>query len=380
MALSVSSPSTNSSPIRKWKYEVFLSFRGEDTRFGFTDHLYNGLKNKGIVTFRDNEGLERGDVISKELFKAIEESLCAVVILSQNYASSTWCLKELEKILESKNRLGQQVLPIFYGVEPSDIKDQKGSFSEAFKIHEIRFKDDKQKVQNWRDALTQVADLAGLSSINCYETELIEKIAETVSAKLLPRLSFSFDGLIGIGSKVAEMKSLLEMGLEDDVCFVGIWGMGGVGKTTLASVVYEGIRNEFEISCFVANVREVSEKFGLAHLQRELLSPLKHTNFQIKNETEGRDKIRHFLSHMKVLIVLDDVSDKRQLQYLVGKQEWFGKGSRVIITTRDKHLLTPKRLFKNYDIEMLNSDQSLKLLCLNAFHEDQPEAGYLDFT
>ncbi|OIW16366.1 hypothetical protein TanjilG_19082 [Lupinus angustifolius] len=376
MALSVASPSTNSTPLRKWKYEVFLSFRGADTRFGFTDHLYNGLKNKGIVTFRDKEGLERGELISEELFKAIEESLCAIVILSQNYASSTWCLKELKKILESKNNLGQHVLPIFYGVEPSDVKRQKGSFAEAFKIHERRFKDDKQQVQNWRGALTQVADLAGLSSINCYETELIENIAETVCAKLLRRLSFSFDGLVGIGSKVAEMKSLLEMGLEDDVCFVGIWGMGGVGKTTLASVVYEGIRDEFETSCFIANVREVSEKYGLAHLQKELLSPL----IEIKNEYEGREKIRHFLSHMKVLIVLDDVSDKRQLDNLVGKHEWFGKGSRVIVTTRDKHLLTPKRLFKNYDIEMLSSDESLKLLCVNAFHNDQPEDGFLDIS
>ncbi|CAL0307384.1 unnamed protein product [Lupinus luteus] len=112
----------------------------------------------------------------------------------------------------------------------------------------------------------------------------------------------------------------------------------------------------------------------------ELLSPLKHRKFEIKNEYEGREKIRHFLSHMKVLIVLDDVSDKRQLDNLVGKHEWFGKGSRVIITTRDKHLLTPKRLFRNYDIEMLNSDESLKLLCLNAFHNDQPEAGFLDLS
>jgi len=148
----------------KWKYHVFLSFRGEDTRLGFTDHLYASLVRKSIITFRDDEELARGEVISQNLLRAIEESLSAVVIISKNYANSAWCLDELVKILESKRLLGQHVFPIFYGVDPSDVRNQRGSFAEAFRKHEEKFTESKEKVQRWRDALREVANLSGWDS------------------------------------------------------------------------------------------------------------------------------------------------------------------------------------------------------------------------
>jgi hypothetical protein len=148
----------------KWKYHVFLSFRGEDTRLGFADHLYAALVRKSIITFRDDEELARGEVISQKLLHAIEESLSAVVIISKNYATSAWCLDELVKILESKRLLGQQVFPIFYGVDPSDVRNQRGSFAEAFRKHEQKFTESKEKVQRWRDALREVANLSGWDS------------------------------------------------------------------------------------------------------------------------------------------------------------------------------------------------------------------------
>ena len=96
MSTQGASPFTSSSSSsRRWIYDVFLSFRGKDTRNSFTHHLYVALQRSGIFTFRDNERLERGKSISPELLKAIEESRFAIVILSRNYASSTWCLEEL---------------------------------------------------------------------------------------------------------------------------------------------------------------------------------------------------------------------------------------------------------------------------------------------
>ena len=112
--------SPSSSSTHQWKYEVFLSFRGEDTRNNFTDHLYDALDRRGIITFRDEEGLERGKSISN-LFKAIEESQFAIIILSKNYASSKWCLDELAKIVKCREETGLIVLPVFYDVDPFDI-------------------------------------------------------------------------------------------------------------------------------------------------------------------------------------------------------------------------------------------------------------------
>ncbi|KAH0748077.1 hypothetical protein KY290_027309 [Solanum tuberosum] len=79
----------------RWKYDVFLGFRGEDTRKTFTGHLYEGLKNKGIFTFQDDKRLEHGDSIPEELLKAIKESQVTLVVFSENYAASRWCLNEL---------------------------------------------------------------------------------------------------------------------------------------------------------------------------------------------------------------------------------------------------------------------------------------------
>lgn len=157
--------STSSSLLPRVKYDVFVSFRGADTRFGFLGHLKKALRQKGIDAYIDDR-LERGDEISAALFRAIEESLISLVIFSEDYASSTWCLEELVKILECMKRYGQIVLPVFYNVDPSDVRHQKGTYRQAFDRHGVRFKDDMAKVQNWRAALEKAANLSGFHSSN----------------------------------------------------------------------------------------------------------------------------------------------------------------------------------------------------------------------
>ncbi|XP_052115873.1 toll/interleukin-1 receptor-like protein isoform X3 [Arachis duranensis] len=158
------SSSASIPPPRSCTYDVFLSFRGEDTRTGFTGHLYAALNRKGITTYKDDKNLRKGHVISKELLKAIDESMFAVIVFSPDYASSSWCLDELQKIMECKNQLGLQIETVFYGVEPCDVRHQRGIFEEAFKKHEQRH--DREKVKRWRDALTQVAAHSGWTSKN----------------------------------------------------------------------------------------------------------------------------------------------------------------------------------------------------------------------
>ena len=144
--MDTTSPSSSSSSSRKWKYDVFLSFRDEDTRKNFTDCLYATLKQKGVFTFRGDKNLKRGESISLEFLKAIEESMFAIVVLSKTYASSTWCLDELVKIMECKKEMGQTVLPIFYDVDPSEVRKQTGTYAQAFDEHEKHFKENIDKV------------------------------------------------------------------------------------------------------------------------------------------------------------------------------------------------------------------------------------------
>ena len=159
MALQINEGGSSSSTARHM-YDVFLSFRGEDTRYNFTSHLYEGLCDKGFKTFIDDVDLQKGEAIATELPKEIELSMISIVVFFENYASSTWCLKELVKILECKN-FGQLVLPVFYKVNPSEVCKQEGKFQIALTKHEE--KENRDKVQSWREALTKATDLAGFS-------------------------------------------------------------------------------------------------------------------------------------------------------------------------------------------------------------------------
>ena len=156
-----SASSSSSSTISEFKYDVFLSFRGSDTRKNFTDHLYAALNQKGIFTFRDDEKLERGTFIAPELLRAIEESRFAVVIISQDYASSSWCLVELAKIVEWMEKGRLIVLPVFHYIDPSDVRNLRKTFGEAFAKHEERDEDNIEEVHRWKAALTKVAKIVG---------------------------------------------------------------------------------------------------------------------------------------------------------------------------------------------------------------------------
>jgi len=160
-----SSNSTSSAlvtlPRRSNHYDVFVTFRGEDTRNNFTDHLFDALHREGIFAFKDDTNLPKGESIAPELLCAIENSQVFVVVLSRNYAFSTWCLQELENILECVKVSKKHVLPVFYDVDPSTVRKQSGIYGEAFVKHEQRFQQDSQMVQRWREALTQVANLSG---------------------------------------------------------------------------------------------------------------------------------------------------------------------------------------------------------------------------
>ncbi|XP_062022547.1 disease resistance protein RPV1-like [Rosa rugosa] len=363
----------------QWKYDVFLSFRGDDTRKAFTDHLYTALKHQGIITFRDDPELQKGEAISPALFAAIEESRFALIVLSQNYASSTWCLNELVRILECMKER-EAVLPIFYDVDPSDVRKQTGSFRQAFTNHEERFRSDGEKVRRWRDALTEVASFSGWNSKEWYESKLIRDIVEDICKRLQPT-SYSFaDNLVGIDSRLHRVNLHLSVGV-DDVRFIGIWGMGGVGKTTMVRAVHERISHEFEFNFLLTDVRSSSiEKGGLLNLQKQLLSGIGAKKAGIFDLQEGATILKRLLRHKKVLLILDDVNHSSHLKYLAGNQEWFGSGSRVLITTRNEHLLIQHGVERRLKVEELNHDDSLKLFSWKAFQKGYPEEDFHDLS
>ncbi|KAK7314751.1 hypothetical protein VNO77_33279 [Canavalia gladiata] len=366
-------------------YDVFLSFRGEDTRYGFTGNLYKALCDRGIHTFIDDEELQRGEKITSTLEKAIEESRIFVIVLSKNYSSSSFCLNELAYILKRKGLL---IFPVFYNVDPSDVRYQRGSFGEALAIHEEKLKASKkgfqhnmQKLETWKMALCQVANLSGyhFKHGDGYEYVFIKRIVELVSEKIIRAPLHVADYSVGLESRVQEVMVLVDVGSNDVVHMVGIHGLGGIGKTTLAVAVYNSIADHFEGICFLENVRENSNKHGLQYLQNILLSEVVgEKDIKLASLKQGISMIQHRLQQKKVLLILDDVDKQEQLQAIVGRPDWFGPGSRVIITTRDKQLLACHEVKRTYEVKELNENDALRLLSWKAFKTEEVDPSYVD--
>ncbi|KAJ9159005.1 hypothetical protein P3X46_024541 [Hevea brasiliensis] len=261
---------------------------------------------------------------------------------------SPWCLDELVKILECKETLGQMVLPVFYEVDPTDVQEPRGKFKEAFDIAKRgeQVKGSLQKVDKWKHALMEVSNLSGWDSRDKYESKLVEEIVNDVLKKLshMSKSDDSYDGnLIGIESRVEKVERLL-----NDKQVVGIWGMGGIGKTTIAKEVFHRNKNKFDACHFVDKQPLCEEALN---------------------------------SRSKIFTVYDDVNDPIRLKSLAKKWDSYGEGSRIIVTSRDLQVL--KNVCSSeciYEVEQLCNSEDLELFSLHAFKQNNPKEGFVELS
>ncbi|KAG7611160.1 Toll/interleukin-1 receptor homology (TIR) domain superfamily, partial [Arabidopsis suecica] len=348
---------------RTWRYNVFPSFHGGDIRKTFLSHLRKQFNSNGITMF-DDQGIERSQTIAPALIQAIRESRISIVVLSKNYASSSWCLNELVEILKCKD----VVMPIFYEVDPSDVRKQTGDFGKAFK-KSCKSKT-KEERQRWIQALIDVGNIAGEHSLKWEnEADMIEKIAKDVSDKLNATPSKDFDAFVGLEFHIRELSSLLYLDCEQ-VRIVGICGPAGIGKTTIARALQSLLSSNFQRSCFMENVRGSLniglDEYGLKlDLQERLLSKiLNQKGMRIEHLGAIRDRLRD----QKVLIILDDVNDL-DLYALADQTTWFGPGSRIIVTTEDKELLQKHDINNVYHVDFPSRKEALEIFCRCAFRQ-----------
>ncbi|KAL4594403.1 hypothetical protein ACB092_12G017900 [Castanea dentata] len=227
--------------------------------------------------------------------------------------------------------------------------------------------------------MREVGSLSGKHIIlhQSSEAKVIQNIVQWISNKLSYKIETN--ELVGISSRTKDLKSLLALESKD-VRFIGIWGMGGMGKTTLAKVVHKTFSNQFEADSFIHDVRRKSEN-GLHVLQKRLLKELLcGIDMDIQDVDEGVFIIKKRLHCKKILLVLDDVDDLKQLEKLAGGHNWFGPGSRIIITTRNKSLLETHDVNEIYEVKELHDGKALQLFSLKAFGKGHPDVDYMELS
>ncbi|KAK4269169.1 hypothetical protein QN277_022361 [Acacia crassicarpa] len=373
-----SSSSSGSVPNAPRKYDVFISFRGEIPN-NLASHLYTALERAFLKVFRDDKKLETSNEIKPSLNQAIEDSSVSIIVFSEDYASSKWCLDELDHIMQFRKDEGQYVIPIFYKVDPRDVRKQTGAYKKAFEKHEIDYH--PERVKRWTDALYDAGKLIGKHcQTSTDESNLIKEIVADVSTKLerLHKCQGTLKDAIGIDEIIKPIEELLEKFNK-----VVIWGMGGVGKTTMAKALFVKLAHRYDNCCFMENIREKMERYGLEHVCNSLVSELlgqdMHKNSS--NALSSNAFVARRLGSKKAFVVLDDVHVKssKQLEDLLDEIcNFLGEGSKVLITTRDKKLFLEEKGYEIHKAEGLSNDNSRQLFIHKAFGSNHPEYGYED--
>ncbi|XP_031476342.1 disease resistance protein RUN1-like isoform X7 [Nymphaea colorata] len=285
-------------------------------------------------------------------------------------------------MVECRKDGGQErlIVPVFFDVNPKDVRHQSGPFKAAFLKHK---KERREEVDGWKRALEYVGGISGydLKAYNGNQSELVSSMVEKIQTVLASKMPLDQEEeyLVGLDRRIEKMMELMDIQVKD-VRIIGIHGVGGVGKTTLAKAIYNKCHHKFQASSFIENVREVYKSKGPMELQKQLIQDFSHDKHKINENISSKavGMIKQKASKKTVLLVLDDVDDKNQLDALAGKRDWFHPGSRIIVTTRQAEILKFAGLQDDavYMVEELDGEESLQLFKYHAFGDQEPQEKY----
>ncbi|GLJ33496.1 hypothetical protein SUGI_0673810 [Cryptomeria japonica] len=361
-------PPSKSAP-KKVPFEVFINHRGTDTKHTLASSIYDILQGMGVQVFLDKEVFELGDNIPFEIEEAMRTSLLHIAILSPNYAQSPWCLAELSFMLKT----GSTVIPVFYNVDPSDARYLKRSFAVAFDEHESKKRYTPEKLKDWKEALHNVSFHSGeILQGNDDEKRLLKSIVNSVMKHMRKAVKLEVaKHPVGLDETIHDFeRSALDF--SQKVQIVGIVGMGGSGKTTLATEIYNRKSSSINKCSCIFEVRDAAYKNDLHNKQKKLMQDIGFSALQFDNVQEGKAILKNRLRSFQVLIILDDVDHAEQLDALLPEIHNFEPGSLIIVTSRELGVLKSWGVSSIYQMKGLNPKHARELLCWHAFLQSSP--------
>ncbi|CAN8267464.1 unnamed protein product [Cochlearia groenlandica] len=362
----MSKPTSSNVANRPPQHKVFINFRRKELGGRFVSHLERALKRENINVFIDNH--ERMGKDLSVFFTRIEESRIAIAVISSLYTESFWCLDELAKIKECVDKGTLEVFPVFYKVSPDTIKRRRGTFGDNFRDL-VKRDHNHIKGRIWRKALKFVTNKKGETMEETSPKATIIESPKGNLGKEQESSSSIASPLFGIETRLDQLKEKLGFDSEDVTRFVGVVGMPGIGKTTLAKRMFEDCGYKFLHTMFLDDVREKSKSLGFHRLQEDLLYGLKRSKYDGKVEKDTEFQLEYLkaeLSESKVFIVLDDVNEKTQIDMILGGRKWLKQGSKVIITSSSKSSIKGM-VDKTYLVPGLSDNDALKYFEKHAF-------------